>query len=440
MQERYPRFDNFRPEKNTAELYAPFVNGEMICHEINIYTYWQGLGYAQRTPKIKILFVAQDCGSLFDDSDATKNGLSRLKKMNRGDRNVPYIDANCNSSTTDENLFKLFKILGYDLNRRYDELFFTNFCLGYRRESSVGMTKDWMLRDADLFKKLCEILEPENILCMGKRTFECVYQSLTGEPCDVKNFNDFLDTHDEIILRINGDAVKIYPLSHCGTFGLENRIKNFSPLNPHFRDWNNVKKSVGNLNSETIDDALADKDNSFAEFLFTLIDGKQLTAPEVYKKANIVRKTFTDIRKGTNPEKDTVLKIIFAMKLSIIDAVELLRRAGYALSPSNDSDLLVTFFISQRNFDVAALEKELVKRGLPRIFSNSALYDYLMELLEGRKLKRADFCKAVNLPAEFLTEIRKGKIPDKEVLSKIISVLKLTSDEKDYLFKVVADS
>lgn len=352
MQERYPHFGTC-----DAELYAPFVDGEYICREINLYTYWQGIDYTKNTPPIKYLFVAQDYGSLFEGNP----DLSRLKRMNRGDRATPYCDENLTESLTDKNLFALFKVLGYDLNRRYSELFFTNFCLGYRREKSVGMTKDWMLRDKDLFRELCEILEPENILCMGKRTYECVVEALTGKSCEIKYFNRFLETHDDIILRVNGNPVKIFPLSHCGTFGMENRNANRSPLAAQYRDWSDVKKSVTEIDLS--------KKSSFAEFLFSLIDAKNMTDPEVYRAASVGRKTFSDIRKGTIPEKKTVIKIIFGLKLSIIDARELLSRAGYALSPSDDLDLLVMFFISQRNFNCMEFDEELYKRGLPTIFS-----------------------------------------------------------------------
>ena len=39
------------------------IGNEMPCvcdREINLWTYWQGLGYAEKTPKIKYLLVGQD--------------------------------------------------------------------------------------------------------------------------------------------------------------------------------------------------------------------------------------------------------------------------------------------------------------------------------------------------------------------------------------------
>ena len=139
MQEKYPKYD--KSTSNDYELYAPYVNGEMICREINLYTYWQGLGYAENTPKIKYLFVAQDFGSLFPMEDDIDEGfidfLNRIKQINEGCKNVPYFVDENNNSLTDENLIKLFSKLGYDIIKRNPNLFFTNFCLGHRRDKNV---------------------------------------------------------------------------------------------------------------------------------------------------------------------------------------------------------------------------------------------------------------------------------------------------------------
>ena len=87
MQEKYPKYDENL--SNDYELYAPYVNGEMICQEINILTYCQGLGYADKTPKIKYLFVAQDYGFLLKHGI---NFIDKIKKINAGYKNIPYID------------------------------------------------------------------------------------------------------------------------------------------------------------------------------------------------------------------------------------------------------------------------------------------------------------------------------------------------------------
>ena len=107
---------------------------------------------------------------------------------------------------------------------------------------------------------------------------------------------------------------------------------------------------------------------TFAKLLFRLIDEKNMTDLEVYKAANVGRKIFSDIRHGKIPEKKTVIKIIFALKLSLDEACSLLERAGYALSLSLDMDLIVAHFIAEKNFDNFALDESLSQNNLPKIF------------------------------------------------------------------------
>lgn len=156
--------------KDPVALFAPVVDGVNICDEINLYTYWQGFGYAQKTPKIKYLLVAQDWGNFFnEDADPFK---AEVEKMNAGEKIFYPFSL---KSTTDKNLIELFKILDRDITKPCDDVFFTNFCLGYRLgNESGGMTKELMMRDAKLFRELYNILEPENILCLGKITSEAV--------------------------------------------------------------------------------------------------------------------------------------------------------------------------------------------------------------------------------------------------------------------------
>jgi len=367
MQKKYPIFD----KNSDAELFAPIIDGENICKEINLYTYWQGLDYAKYTPKIKYLFVLQDYGCIFDEMA----NLENFKKINFGFKDTPYFSKKFNNSMTDKNLIKLFEILGYDLNKRHSDLFFTNFCLGYRKNSEVKITRELMMQDAEIFKKLCDILEPEKIIAMGRKTFECVYKALTGEDnaelLQYKFWNIFLENHKNISVRIKGNAVQIIPVAHCGTHGIENRNAYDNELSPQFRDWQAAKKSAELYTYKTIEEALENRSTSFAEFLFQLIAEKNLKNSQVYGEHDFYcnKKMFSDIRKNTIPKKNNVIKIIFSLKLSFDDAQKLLAKAGYALSPNSDFDLIVKHFIATRNFDTKKIDEELDKRNLPTIFS-----------------------------------------------------------------------
>ncbi len=219
-------------EKNldsSVPLWSALVDKEYICKEINLYTYWQGLGYAEKTPRIKYLLVAQDWGNCFGDN-------SRINAINAGNKNLPYFDKT--NSFTDKHLMELFKILGYDdIMTRHEELFFTNFCLGYRSGNiGGGMTKKVMMNDAAEFKKLCEILEPENILCLGRITFESVLESLTGEKIKISDgYDNFIEQNSFLTATCGTIQSKIFPLVHCGGMGTA-----FRSLEKQKKDWEKI--------------------------------------------------------------------------------------------------------------------------------------------------------------------------------------------------------
>lgn len=217
---------------NGVKLFASTINGVNVCNEINLYTYWQGFGYAEKTPNIKYLLVAQDFGNFFN---ASPDYYAQIEKMNETGEWIPAYEEVPEGLGTNDNLFRLFKVLDRDLLKLNDDVFFTNFCLGYRfGKETGGMTKKLMMHDADLFRELCEILEPENILCLGRITSECVYKTLTEEPFkkvfgDSKNYNDFLDNHQQVVITYgNGKTSKFYPLAHCGYMGTMNRNRGYN--------------------------------------------------------------------------------------------------------------------------------------------------------------------------------------------------------------------
>lgn len=96
---------------------------------------------------------------------------------------------------------------------------------------------------------------------------------------------------------------------------------------------------------------------SFNQLLFKYIDDKHLNEVDIYKKAYIDRKLFSKIRSNINyrPKKKTVVQLIFGLKLNIEEANELLNSAGYYLSHSLKSDLIVEWFIINNNYNLDLL-------------------------------------------------------------------------------------
>ncbi len=108
---------------------------------------------------------------------------------------------------------------------------------------------------------------------------------------------------------------------------------------------------------------------SFRERLFRLIDERKLTDAEVYHKANVDRKLFSKIRCKEDyiPRKRTVLALAIALELSLEETADLLRRAGWALSPSSKFDLIVEYCIENGKYNIYEINALLFKYGQPML-------------------------------------------------------------------------
>ena len=114
---------------------------------------------------------------------------------------------------------------------------------------------------------------------------------------------------------------------------------------------------------ESLDELLNSPAENFQEKLFSLIDNSGLDDVAVYKKANITKKVFSDIKtkKNYRPSKKTAVAFAIALELSLDETVDLLQRAGMALSPSSKFDLIVRYYISHGIYDMMEINLTLFK-------------------------------------------------------------------------------
>lgn len=119
--------------------------------------------------------------------------------------------------------------------------------------------------------------------------------------------------------------------------------------------------------NRNIIDLMNQMEETFSQRLLRMIDERGMTDSEAYTKANIDRRHFSKIRKDMNytPNKKTVLAFTIALELSLDEAKDLLGSAGYALSRSSKTDIIVAYFLQNKIYDMFEINDVLYAYGQP---------------------------------------------------------------------------
>jgi len=119
------------------------------------------------------------------------------------------------------------------------------------------------------------------------------------------------------------------------------------------------EQSTGSL--PDLQNLLRDMDAGFSETLLKLIDRSGKKDSEIYNKANVSRQHFSKIRNnpGYKPTKPTAIAFAIALELNMDETEDLIGRAGYRLTRSSKFDVIIMYFIQNRNYNMFDINETL---------------------------------------------------------------------------------
>lgn len=115
----------------------------------------------------------------------------------------------------------------------------------------------------------------------------------------------------------------------------------------------------------TLEESVAQSRSGFSATLLHMIDQKGMRDPDFYNAANLRKQHFSKIKSHPDyrPTRETVLACTIALKLTTEEAEKLMRSAGFTFSDSLISDIIVQFFIRNKDYDIDSVNDSLFEFG-----------------------------------------------------------------------------
>ena len=136
-----------------------------------------------------------------------------------------------------------------------------------------------------------------------------------------------------------------------------------------FRTSVSTPPAVDSVDPFDVDDFLRESTNleTFTESMLRIIREKELIEADVYNRVFMDRKLFNKIRNDRNyqPSKRTALLLSIALQLTVQETQIFLEKAGYSLTHTNKTDIVVEFFMIQGNYNILDINEALYDRDLP---------------------------------------------------------------------------
>lgn len=117
----------------------------------------------------------------------------------------------------------------------------------------------------------------------------------------------------------------------------------------------------------SLQEALENVDEGFSQRLLGLIDASGKKDSQIYSRANVSRQHFSKIRNNPDyrPTKATALAFAIALELNMADTLDLIGRAGYALTRSSKFDVILMYFIEKGNYNIFDINAALFEFDQP---------------------------------------------------------------------------
>ena len=119
--------------------------------------------------------------------------------------------------------------------------------------------------------------------------------------------------------------------------------------------------------STSLEDVLKQHEKTFSEYLLDLLKERDGKDSEVYKRAEVSKQLFSKILNNPDyqPTKSTVIQLALGLQLNLRQTQKLLGKAGYALTRSSKTDLVVQYYIERKIYNVTFINEALYDCGLP---------------------------------------------------------------------------
>ncbi|MBP5750755.1 MAG: macro domain-containing protein [Firmicutes bacterium] len=115
---------------------------------------------------------------------------------------------------------------------------------------------------------------------------------------------------------------------------------------------------------------IAKHGETFVEMLYRYMDEKGFDKPsQLYKAAYMSKQAFSKLISGNvaKPSMETAVGLAFALQLTYEEAVPFFGAAGIALSNASTYDIIVTYFLKTRNYNIWEFNEQILKYGYEKL-------------------------------------------------------------------------